>query len=134
MKLFSGQTTDPINWPVIPSVVFTSPRIAKAGVTVEEADQKGFNVTDTDLTANWYYQVDKESIAESKQVHDKAGHIVGVTEISDQAQDSINTLLPAIELKLDQEQIDRMVNLFPAIGFDAWSRAQGEVTQLDPED
>ncbi len=134
MKLFSGQTTDPINWPVIPSVVFTSPRIAKAGVTVEDADKKGFNVTDTDLTANWYYQVDKESIAESKQVHDKQGHIVGVTEISDQAQDSINTLLPAIELKLDQEQIDRMVNLFPAIGFDAWSRAQGEVTQLDPED
>jgi len=123
MKLFSGKTTDPIKWPVIPSVVFTSPRIAKAGATVEEAEQKGYTVTDSDLTANWYYQVDKESIAESKQIHDKDGHIVGVTEISDQAQDSINTLLPAIELKLDQEQLDRMVNLFPAIGFDSWSRA-----------
>ena len=37
MHTFAGETTDAIQYPVIPSVVFTSPRIAKAGVTVAEA-------------------------------------------------------------------------------------------------
>lgn len=123
MKLFSGQTTEPINYPVIPSVVFTSPRIAQAGVSVADAEQKGLDVTTNDLEKYWYYEVDKESIAESKQVHDKAGHLIGVTEVSDQAQDAINALLPAIEFKMDREQIGRLIGLFPTIGYAAWHRA-----------
>lgn len=123
MKLFSGQTKEAINFPVIPSVVFTSPRIAQAGVSVEEAEQKGYDITDSDLANYWYYQVDKEPIAESKQVHDQDGHLVGVTEVSDQAQDAVNTLLPAIEFKMDKEQIGRLIGLFPSIGYAAWHRA-----------
>lgn len=123
MKLFSGQTTEPIDFPVIPSVVFTSPRIAKAGVSVEEGKQKGFDVSTNDLANYWYYRVDKEPIAESKQIHDKEGHLVGVTEISDQAQDAVNSLLPAIEFKMDREQVSRLVGLFPTIGYAAWHRA-----------
>jgi len=123
MKLFSDQTKDPIDIPVIPSVVFTSPRIAQAGVSVEEAEQKGYNITDSDLANYWYYKVDKEPIAQSKQIHDKNGHLVGVTEVSDQAQDAINTLLPAIEFKMDKEQIGRLIGLFPSIGYAAWHRA-----------
>ncbi|CAJ1200761.1 Dihydrolipoyl dehydrogenase [Companilactobacillus paralimentarius] len=123
MKLFSGQTKDPIQMPVIPSVVFTSPRIAKAGVSVEEAVKKGYQVSENDLANYWYYKVDKEPIAQSKQIHDKAGHLLGVTEISDQAQDAVNALLPAIEFKMDPEQISRLTSLFPTIGYAAWHRA-----------
>lgn len=122
MKLFAKKTTAPIKFPVIPSVVFTSPRIAKAGVSVEEAKKLGYSVTDSDLTKDWYYQVDKEKIAESKQIHDQDGKLVGITEISDQAQDTINSLLPIIELKLDNDQIDRIVSLFPSIGSAAFDR------------
>lgn len=123
MQLFSGQTTAPIEFPVIPSVVFTSPRIAKAGVSVEEAKEKGYTVTDSDLANYWYYLVDKEPIAQSKQIHDKEGHLVGVTEVSDQAQDAVNALLPAIEFKMDRQQVGRLIGLFPTIGYAAWHRA-----------
>lgn len=123
MKLFSGQTTDAIQFPVIPSVVFTSPRIAKAGVSVEEAKAKGYQITEADLTQNWYYQVDNSDIAASTQIHDKDGHLVGFTEVSDQAQDVVNTVLPAIEFKMDATQTSRLVGIFPTIGYDAWSRA-----------
>lgn len=123
MQLFSGQTKDPIDMPVIPSVVFTSPRIAKAGVSVEEAEEKGFEISDNDLANYWYYQVDKEPIAHSKQIHDKDGHLVGVTEISDQAEDAVNALLPAIEFKFSREQVGRLVGIFPTIGYAAWHRA-----------
>lgn len=123
MKLFSGQTTAAIDFPVIPTVVFTSPRIAKAGVSIEEAKEKGYDISENDLANYWYYQVDKEPIAHSFQVHDKEGRLVGVTEISDQAQDTVNTLLPAIEYKMDREQVSRLVGIFPTIGYAAWHRA-----------
>lgn len=123
MQLFSGQTKEPIDMPVIPSVVFTSPRIAKAGVSVEEAEKKNYEITENDLANYWYYGVDKEPIAQSKQVHDESGRLLGVTEISDQAQDSINALLPAIEYKMDRQQIGRLIGLFPTIGYAAWHRA-----------
>lgn len=123
MALFSGQTTEPIKFPVIPSVVFTSPRIAKAGISVEEANKKGYQVTDSDLANYWYYAVDKEPIAQSKQIHDDQGRLVGVTEVSDQAQDAVNALLPAIEFKMDRNEIGRLIGLFPTIGYAAWHRA-----------
>ncbi|WP_125768481.1 dihydrolipoyl dehydrogenase family protein [Lapidilactobacillus wuchangensis] len=122
-KLFSGATTEPIQFPVIPTVVFTSPRIAQAGVSVAEAQEKDYQITENNLADYWYYQVDREPLARSIQIHDQQGHLVGVTEISDQAPDVINTLLPAIEFKFDQDQIERLVGLFPTIGYAAWHRA-----------
>lgn len=123
MKLFSGQTTDAIKYPVIPSVVFTSPRIAQAGISVDEAEKQDYKISTNDLADYWYYKVDKEPIAESKQIHDKDGHLLGVTEVSDQAQDAVNALLPAIEFQLDREQINRLIGIFPTIGYAAWHRA-----------
>ncbi|CAJ1193078.1 glutathione reductase [Companilactobacillus crustorum] len=123
MKLFSGQTDQPIEYPVIPSVVFTSPRIAQAGISVEEGEKKGFDITESDLANYWYYKVDKEPIAAGKQIHDKDGKLVGVTEVSDQAPDAVNALLPAIEFKMNSEQIGRLIGLFPTIGYAAWHRA-----------
>lgn len=123
MSLFSGQTTDPIKFPVIPTVVFTSPRIAQAGISVDEGKKKGYQISENDLANYWYYIVDKEPIAHSTQIHDKEGHLVGVTEISDQAEDAINALLPAIEFKFDRQQVSRLIGLFPTIGYAAWHRA-----------
>ena len=76
-------------------------------------------MSDNDLADYWYYHVSKEPIAASKQVHDQDGHLVGVTEISDQAEDAVNALLPAIEYQLDREQIDRLIGIFPTIGYAA---------------
>ena len=38
-QLFTGKTTDAINYPPIPTIVFTSPQIAQVGMSVEEAQQ-----------------------------------------------------------------------------------------------
>ncbi|CAJ1225162.1 glutathione reductase [Levilactobacillus zymae] len=122
-QLFTGQTSAPIDFPVIPSVVFTSPRIAQAGVTVNEAQQRGLSITHNDLETYWYYRIDREPLVKSTQIHDAQGHLVGVTEVSDQAPDVINTLLPAIEFQFNRDQINRLVGLFPTMGYAAWHRA-----------
>lgn len=122
-QLLSGQTTAPIHFPVIPSVVFTSPRIAQAGMSVATARAKGYQITENELTDYWYYRLDREPIARSLQIHDPAGHLVGVTEVSDQAPVAINTLLPAIEFRFSRDQVNRLVGLFPTLGYAAWHRA-----------
>lgn len=123
MQLFSGETTAAIDFPVIPSVVFTSPRIAQAGMSVDDGKQQGLTISTNDLAHYWYYRIDKEPLAASTQIHDQDGHLVGVTEISDQAPEAINTLLPAIEFKFSPAQVNRLVGLFPTLGYAAWHRA-----------
>ncbi|TPR40099.1 dihydrolipoyl dehydrogenase family protein [Apilactobacillus micheneri] len=120
-SLFSGETKDAIDFPAIPSVVFTTPRIAEVGVSVDEAkDSDEYTVEETDMTKDWYRAITKEQIAKRAYVFDKEHHLVGATEVSDQADSVIDSILPAVALKLDQKQIGRLVHLFPSIGSDAW--------------
>ncbi|TPR12326.1 dihydrolipoyl dehydrogenase family protein [Apilactobacillus timberlakei] len=120
-SLFSGDTKDAIDFPAIPSVVFTTPRIAEVGVSVDEAKNSDkYTVEETDMTKDWYRAITKEQIAKRAYVFDKEHHLVGATEVSDQADSVIDSILPAVALKLDQKQVGRLVHLFPSIGSDAW--------------
>lgn len=121
-KRFSGQSSEPIHYPVIPSVVFTSPRIAKAGISVEEAKENGDDVETNYLPDDWYRQVDNETMGDNSLVFDKQHHLIGVTEVSEQADNVINTLLPAIEFKFGPEELGRLVYLFPSISSSAWAQ------------
>lgn len=121
-KLFSGQISDAIQYPVIPSVVFTSPRIAKAGVSVEDAEKQGLTVQTNHLPDDWYRQVDNETQGDDTLIFDKDHHLVGVTEVSEQADNVINTLLPAMEFKFGAAELGRLVYLFPSISSATWGQ------------
>ncbi len=61
MHQFAGDSDAPISYPAIPSVVFTSPRIAKVGVTPEAAKDSGdFDIQTNHLPDDWYRKVTKE--------------------------------------------------------------------------
>ncbi|MBZ5952447.1 dihydrolipoyl dehydrogenase family protein [Leuconostoc gasicomitatum] len=121
-KQFSGQTKAPIHYPVVPSVVFTSPRIAQAGMLVQDAEKGDYVVQQTDLTTDWYRQVDNETLADNTLIFDQQHNLVGVTEVSEQAENVINTLLPAIEFKFGPDEIGRLIHLFPSIGMATWGQ------------
>lgn len=124
MHTFAGETTDAIDYPVIPSVVFTSPRVAKAGITVSEAQANPdkYTVVENDLSGDWYRQVDKETIGKNTLIFDQNHKLVGATEVSNKAEDVINALLPAIEFKFGATELERMVYLFPSIASQAWGQ------------
>ncbi|MHA8137677.1 dihydrolipoyl dehydrogenase family protein [Lactobacillaceae bacterium Scapto_B20] len=117
-----GDTTSPMKPFVVPTVTFTSPRIAEAGVSVEEAkahpDQ--YDIVQSDVTGAWFRQATQDEIADQTLIFDKDDHIVGATEISEEAEDFINGLLPAIALKLDREQREQLAPLFPSIMHEGW--------------
>ncbi|KRL99050.1 dihydrolipoyl dehydrogenase family protein [Liquorilactobacillus satsumensis] len=120
-QLFAGTTTAPIDYPAIPSVVFSSPRIAWLGLSpVQAAQDAAISQVHHNVLDNWYRHVEREQYGENILLFDKEHHLVGATEISEHAEDVINALLPALELKLDPAQVGRLIHLFPTISSAAW--------------
>ncbi len=119
MKLFSKETNDPLVYPAIPSVVFTSPRIAQVGVIPDAvADDNSYSVQENDLLAGWYRLVTNESYAKNTIVYDAKHKIVGASEVSERADNAVNSILPAIEFGWGEEEISRLVYLFPSLESD----------------
>ena len=120
-QLFTDKTTAAINYPAIPTVVFTSPQIAEVGITVAEAQQNpDYTIKTNHLPDGWFRQVDKETLGDNTLIYDRDHHLVGASEVSEHAADAINVLLPAIEFQFTPEQMARIVHLFPTLGADVW--------------
>ena len=121
-QLLSGQTTDPIDYPAIPSTVYTTPRIAKVGVTPEEAADGDYQVVRNHIPDDWYHQTDQETMGDSILIFDRDHHLVGATEFSAQAEDAINTLLPAIVFHFSKQQMWQIAHIFPSESAAAWHK------------
>lgn len=122
-QLFTGQTEKAIDYPAIPTVVFTSPQIAQVGITTTEASADDqYTIKTNHLPDAWFRQVDKEVIGDNTLIYNYKNELVGASEVSDQAADAINVLLPAIEFKFTAEQLGRIVHLFPSLASDTWSQ------------
>lgn len=121
-QTFAGETTEPIDYPAIPTVVFTSPRLAQVGVSVAQAQKDGATVETNHVPDDWYRQVGKESQGDNALIFDAEHHLIGATEVSEQAADVINTLLPAVEFQYGPAEIGRLVHLFPTISASAWGQ------------
>lgn len=124
MRRFAGQSAAAIDYPTIATNVFTTPRVAMAGVTVQEAEEQPevYTIVKHDVAGNWYRQVTYETQGTTTMIFNQEGNLVGVSDVSDRAEDIVNALLPAIEFKLSPEQISRVVGIFPSISFDAWGQ------------
>ncbi|MCK8617410.1 NAD(P)/FAD-dependent oxidoreductase [Fructobacillus sp. M158] len=116
-----GEEKEAIHYPAIAQTVFTTPRLAQAGVSIEEAkahpDQ--YDVIEQDVMADWYRLVDFEKAGQRTLIYNKNKQLVGVIELSDKAEDVVNAMLPAIEFGYTQKQLKRLVTIFPSIGYSA---------------
>jgi glutathione reductase (NADPH) len=104
-----------------PSVVFTTPCVAKVGYTEAEAQEKSidYDVTVTDLSKFFNAKRLHSKYAKSKILVEKASHkIVGAHIIADHAEDMINIFSLAIELGLTTEQLKRPLMSFPTASDD----------------
>ncbi|ANZ57518.1 glutathione reductase [Fructilactobacillus lindneri] len=116
-KLFSGATTEPIDYPAVPSAVFTSPRIAQVGVSVDEAkaNPDKYDVKEANLASDWFRFAMRENKGKTITIFDKKGYLVGMTEISSEADNSIASALPFIEYQISPEKMNDFITLFPTV-------------------
>ena len=116
---FIKNTTVSIDYPTVSTILFTSPRLAQVGVNLDEAIAHPdlFDVENFDYNKDWYRQKSNESNGELTLIFNKERQLVGAIELSVNAENTINTLVPYIELKLNTQQLNRLIYLFPSIEY-----------------
>ncbi|EOH97991.1 dihydrolipoyl dehydrogenase family protein [Enterococcus pallens] len=116
--LFAGDTNQPIVYPPIAYNVFTSPRIATAGITVEEAEQspEKYKITAVDYAGkDWFHQVGNDEINKITFVYDKDDYMVGVTNVGNDAVETVDGLLDVMNSKLKAPDQEELIYIFPSI-------------------
>jgi len=119
--------TAPITYPVIPSVLFSLPRLAQVGVTVDEAktDAENYHVQTIPYGQLFTFEYKNETDAEVTVVLDQTNHLVGAAIYGMDAPDLINVLVMIIEQRLDATDLSRLIFAFP-------TATQGIIDALTP--
>lgn len=118
---FMGKNTETIHYPAVSEIVFTSPRIAQVGVHLDDAlaNPERYDVTEVSYDGDWFRQIENENGAYLSLIFDKENHdqLVGAAEFSHEADNTINTLVPYIQMKMTRTQLNDLVYVFPSIEY-----------------
>ncbi|MFT8407656.1 dihydrolipoyl dehydrogenase family protein [Liquorilactobacillus nagelii] len=112
--LLAGQTTAPIQYPVVASVIFTLPRIAQVGVTSAQAAAEDYQVVTIPYGARLRFQTKNEPAAEATLIFDQEHYLVGASVYGDEAPELINFLTMIISQKLTLSKLNQAVFAFPS--------------------
>ncbi|PRY83134.1 dihydrolipoyl dehydrogenase family protein [Alkalibacterium olivapovliticus] len=121
LSYLTDKTTEPIAYPSIPTIVFSTPRLAQVGVSAKEAgdDPDRFDQTDIDATKWFSYSRSNEPVSKIKVITDKqSGLLVGATCLNNKADELINYLAFLIDRKIPAADLSKMVFAYPSIGSD----------------
>ncbi|MCA0987163.1 dihydrolipoyl dehydrogenase family protein [Guptibacillus algicola] len=110
-----------VEYPVLPSVVFTVPKIATVGLSEREAKERNPNVKVIhEEVSNWFtYRRTNESHAAIKLLIDEENDlVVGAHLISNEADELINHFATAIQFKITTKQLKKMIYAYPTSASD----------------
>ncbi|WP_125608168.1 dihydrolipoyl dehydrogenase family protein [Lapidilactobacillus bayanensis] len=115
------QADQPIKYPVIPTLVYATPKLAQIGISAQQAvaNPKRYQLHDLDLT-NWFtYRRIREPQARVKVVIEQAtGLIVGASFLSELADELINYFANLINQRVTSEQLVQQIFAYPTPASD----------------
>lgn len=120
LNIRNGNKTK-MDFPPVPSVVFTIPQVASIGLTEEEAKKKGYDfVMEYKSVPKWYNakRTNSESYAYKTLVDKKRNLILGAHIIAPEAGEMINLFVLAMCGKLTPENLKAMIFAYPTWGND----------------
>ncbi|MQS51530.1 dihydrolipoyl dehydrogenase family protein [Companilactobacillus mishanensis] len=111
---------EPISYPAGPTLVYGSPKLAKVGVSVPEAEAEPdkYRIVSSNLTSWFTYYRLNEPVAKSKIIFDKNQQMVGATVLTEQADELINLLTIAIDKKISNAEYTKMIMGYPTVASD----------------
>ena len=111
-----GMTTLAIAYPAIPSVLYSLPRLAQIGVTVEEAKQNEdqYTIKTIPFGKQLLFEYKNETTAEMDIVLDSQKHLVGAEIYANDAPDLINLLTFIVNKQITAQELNQMVFAFLA--------------------
>ncbi|PVW15330.1 dihydrolipoyl dehydrogenase family protein [Marixanthomonas spongiae] len=110
-----------MDFPPVPSVVFTLPQVAAIGLTEEEAKKQGYDiVVESKSVPSWFNakRINAKTYAYKTIVDKKRNLILGAHIIAPQAGEMINLFVLAMCGKLEPEDLKRMIFAYPTWGND----------------
>jgi len=110
-----------MDFPPVPSVVFTIPQLATIGLTEAEAKEKGYEyVVEYKSVPNWYNakRIQENTYAYKTIVDTKRNIILGAHIIAPHAGEMINLFVLAMCGKLKTEDLKAMIFAYPTWGND----------------
>lgn len=106
----------PIQYPAVPNVVFTLPRIAAAGITVNQAQKEPdkYRIAKIEYGKLLSFEYRNETDAEATVIFDRDNYLVGGELYGDQAGEMINVLTMIINGKMTMEMVMGTIWAFPS--------------------
>lgn len=119
-KLFTGSIQGAIDYPAIPTIIFSSPKLAQVGLTDSQMiANDNYEVKELDLSQWFTYKHLNESLVKAKIVSEKAtGLLVGATVLGNEADQLINLFTLMINQKLTANKVNSMIMLSPTVASD----------------
>ena len=110
-----GATTEAIQYPVVPNIVFTFPRIAQVGVSLKEAnaDKDTYTVFEVPFGKQLQFQTKLEDDAHMTFIVNQDKELVGASLLSNEAGDLINFITLVINKKITAKDLNQMIFAFP---------------------
>jgi glutathione reductase (NADPH) len=104
-----------IDYPAVPNLVFTLPRIAQVGVSIDEAKEKPeeYRVEEVDFGKTFIWVNKAEKDAHVTYVFNSKNHLVGAAVKSDDAGMYIDLITLIINEKLGVSELSKMIFAFP---------------------
>jgi len=110
-----------LDYSVVPSIVFTQPKLAMIGLTEAKAIEKGYEILVKRFdTTNWYtYRRTHEAYAMNKTIIDKkTGKLIGVHILGSNADELINYFALLMKFNLPYEEVKTMIFAYPTSASD----------------
>ncbi len=123
-NLLAGQDARQVEYPAIPSMVFTVPPLGRVGLLEEEARQRGIDLdVHFQKTGRWYSSLRvAESHSAYKVLVDKGtGRVVGAHLMGPGADEQLNLLTLAMNAGLSANQIKAAIFAYPSYASDLGS-------------
>ena len=120
LNISNGNHTK-MDFPPVPSVVFTIPQLASIGITEEEAKEKGYDfVVEYKSVPKWFNakRINDDVYAYKTIVDKKRNIVLGAHIIASEAGEMINLFVLAMCGKLTTENIKAMIFAYPTWGND----------------
>lgn len=121
LSLLTEKTDDPLSYPEIPSIVFSSPKMAQVGVTIEEAtkNENKYEIKTVDATEWFSYRRTNEPVSKVKVIIDKDSDLLaGATCLNNEADELINYFSMLINKQISADELKDMVFTYPTIASD----------------
>jgi len=123
-NLLAGTDAREVNYPPIPSVVFTLPMVASVGFSEAAAKDQGLKFeTHTETTGGWFssLRVGAKRTGYKVLVEQGSGKILGAHLIGPGAEEQINLFAMAMGAGLTANQIKAMIFAYPSYASDIGS-------------